>query len=80
MTESARREITDDLGGSQSGAGCYVVSVPPSDVGSKPLAAIVCELQTSQDLSQFRRRAEELGRLFATILCACPNPPSEAQS
>ena len=79
MNESANRaaEVIE----SKPGAGRYVVSVPPSHVGAKPpLAAIVCELQTSQDLRQFRRRAEDLGRLFATILYACPSPLSETRS
>ncbi|HEY6735324.1 MAG TPA: hypothetical protein VI256_16300, partial [Roseiarcus sp.] len=80
ITGNAARGTTVDIEGSDSGAGCYVVRVPPSDVGSKPLAAIVCELQTSQDARQFRRRADELGRAFATILYACPNPASGARS
>jgi hypothetical protein len=80
MTGNAARATTGDIEGSDSGAGCYVVRVPRSDVGSKPLAAIVCELQTSQDARQFRRRADELSRAFATILYACPNPASGARS
>jgi len=80
MIESLRRGTPDDAGGSESGARRYVVGVPASDAGSSPLAAIVCELQPSQDSRQFHRRAEELVRMFATILYACPNPPSEAHS
>ena len=80
ITGNAARGTTGDIEGSDSGAGCYVVRVPRSDVGSKPLAAIVCELQTSQDARQFRRRADELSRAFATILYACPNPASGARS
>ena len=80
ITGNTARGTTGDIEGSDSGAGCYVVRVPPSDVGSKPLAAIVCELQKSQDARQFRRRADELGRAFATILYACPNPASGARS
>ena len=80
MTGSGRRGMMDDVEGSGSGAGRCVIGVPPADVGSKPLAAIVCELQSSQDLRRFHRRAEELGRAFATILYACPNPPSEPRS
>jgi hypothetical protein len=76
LTASARPAKTDEVGGARSGAGRYVVAVPSSGFGSEPLAAIVCELQTSQDLKQFYRRAEDLGRLFATILHASPNPPS----
>ena len=80
MTESARSRSRDDLRGSENDALYYVVGVPPSDVDSKPLAAIVCHPQPSQDLRPFHRRAEELARMFATILCACPNPPPEARS
>jgi K+-sensing histidine kinase KdpD len=77
MVESARRGITDDSGGSESGARRYVAAVPPSDAGFRPLAAIVCEVQELQDAAQFHRRAEEFGRMFATILQACPNTASE---
>ena len=80
MLESARRGITDEVGGSESSARRYVVGVPPSDAGSKPLAAIVCEVQPSQESKQFRRRAEELSRMFATILSACPNTGSGSRS
>jgi hypothetical protein len=77
MVESAKRGITDDSGGSESGAWRYVAAVPPSDAGFKPLAAIVCEVHESQDSAQFHRRAEECGRMFATVLQACPNTASE---
>ena len=76
MNERASREVR----GSESVAERYLVSVPSSDVGAPPLAAIVCELQSSQDPRWFRRRANELGRAFAAILCASPNPPSEPRS
>jgi hypothetical protein len=80
MTESAGRGTTCDAEGSNSRVERCVIRVPPSDIGSEPLAAIVCERQTSQDARQFHRRAEELGRALATILCACPNPPPGARS
>jgi hypothetical protein len=80
MVESARRGITDDSGGSESGARRYVAAAPPSGTGFGPLAAIVCEVQESQDSAQFHRRAEEFGRMFATVLQACPNPASESRS
>jgi hypothetical protein len=55
----------------------HVVPIPPSDVSTQPLAAIVCQaLRPSQDVRQFRRRADELSRVFATILSACPDRPS----
>ena len=72
MIENAGNGATDDVGESEPGSGWYVVRVPPSDVDSEPLAVIVCDLHPSQDASQFRRRADELSRAFATILCACP--------
>jgi hypothetical protein len=75
MTENAGRGATADVGESQPGTGCYVVRVPPSDVGCEPLAVIVCNLHRLQDARQFRRRADELSRAFATILYACPDPP-----
>ena len=78
MNESANRIA--EVRGTESAAGRYVVSVPPSDVGAKPLAVIVCESQNSQDLRWFYRRADELGRAFAAILYACPNPLSEPRS
>jgi hypothetical protein len=77
MIESASRGITDDSGGSDSRTRRYIAAVPPSDAGSNPLAAIVCEVQASQDFTQFHRRAEELGRMFATILQACPTTASD---
>jgi hypothetical protein len=69
-----------EVRGTDSAAGRYLVSVPSLDVGAPPLAAIVCELQSIQDAKWFHRRANELGRAFATILYACPNPPSEPRS
>jgi hypothetical protein len=80
LIESARNGASDDAGEGTLGAKRLVVAVPPAGVGAEPLAAIVCELKESQDLGQFRRRAEELGRMFATILFACPSSPSEARS
>ena len=77
LVESARNGLTDHAGEARFGSGRFVVAVPPSGVG---LAAIVCELQESQDLKQFRRRAEEFGRLFATILYASLSSPPETRS
>jgi K+-sensing histidine kinase KdpD len=77
MLKSAKRGITEGSGGSGSGAWRYVAAVPPSEAGFKPLAAIICEVQDSQDSAQFHRRAEEFGRMFATVLQACPNTASE---
>jgi K+-sensing histidine kinase KdpD len=76
--ESASRIA--EVRGTESAAGRYLVSVPSLEVGAPPLAAIVCELQSSQDAKWFHRRANELGRAFATILYACPNPPAEPRS
>jgi hypothetical protein len=64
---------TDEVGVGEPGARRYVVQVPRSDVGSVPLAVIVCDLDPSQDASQFHRRADELSRALATILYACPD-------
>jgi K+-sensing histidine kinase KdpD len=75
MTENAGRGAKGAVGESEPGTGCCVVPVPPSDVDSEPLAVIVCDLHPSQDARQFRRRADELSRAFATILYACPDPP-----
>ena len=80
--ESMMNESANQIAGTkgtESAAGRYFVSVQSSDVGAQPLAAIVCELQSSQD-SRFYRRADELGRAFATIFYECPNPPSEPRS
>jgi hypothetical protein len=74
MTENERCGATDEVGDSEPNTGCHVVRVPPSDVGSEPRAVIVCDLHPSQDARQFRRRADELSRAFATILYACPDP------
>jgi len=80
IIESARRGIADGAGAGESGAGRFVVGVSSPDVGGKPLAAIVCELQASQDPRQFRRRAEELSRMFGTMLYACPSRSTEARA
>jgi hypothetical protein len=81
LAESARNGLTDHIGEGRFGAGRFAVAMPPFnvDVGTAPLAAIVGELRESQDLRQFRRRAEELGRLFATILQAAPTSTPEAR-
>jgi hypothetical protein len=80
LVESARRGNTNDSGGSESDARRYVAAAPPSGAGFKPLAAIVCELLESQDTRPFHCRAEEFGRMFATVLQACPNTASEQRS
>jgi hypothetical protein len=80
MTENAACEAPGDVGESAPGTRCHVVRVPPSDVGSEPLAVVVCDLHPSQDARQFRRRADDLSRAFATILYACPDPPLGGRS
>jgi len=74
MTENAGRRAMGGVGASEPGTGLYIVRVPPSDASSEPVAVIVCDLHPSQDTRQFRRRADELSRAFATILNACPYP------
>jgi hypothetical protein len=70
--DHARRGFKDEGEESQSCATRFVVDVA-SSAESDPLAVIVCELlQKSQDRQIFQSRAEELGRMFATILGACP--------
>ena len=80
IIESAVSAIVDDAERGESRAGRHFIGVPPIDAGAEPLAAIVCELEESQDRRQFRRRAEDLARMFAAILSACPVSPSGAQS
>ena len=80
LVESARDGLADRAGEGRLGARRFVVAVPPGGVGVNPLAAIVGELQESQDLKPFARRAEEFGRVFATILSACPSSPRETQA
>jgi hypothetical protein len=77
LADDARREATADAGGSETDNRRHVVSVTPSDIGSTPLAVIVCDLHTSPDSDQFRRRADELSLALATILYACPERSSE---
>jgi hypothetical protein len=67
-----------DAGEGEPG-GRYVVRVPPSHVGSEPLAAIVCVLHPSQDARQFRLRSDELSCSLAIILSACPDSPPGAR-
>ncbi len=80
LAESARNGLDDHIAEGRFGAGRFAVAVPASAVGASPLAAIVGELQGAPDLRQFRRRAEDLGHLFETILQATPGSPSEARS
>jgi hypothetical protein len=72
LAASADNEAGDGVEG-----GRFAVAVPPG--GPLPLAAIVGELKGALDPKPFRRRAEELGRLFATVLSACHSPASEAR-
>ena len=51
-----------------------VVAAPPVAERAERLAALVCTLDGSQDPRAFRRRAEDLARLFAAVLAACPDP------
>jgi hypothetical protein len=76
LTGDAGRGATGDAGGSEPDNRRHVVSVPPSDVGSEPLAVIICDPHKSQDADQFPRRADELSRALATILYACPDSPA----
>lgn len=78
LSESARPAIANDIAGADAGVRRHAFIVRSAD--AEPLAAIVCELQASQDLRQFNRRADELGRAFATILHACGDAPAEAHS
>lgn len=71
LVENPGNEATNDAG--EAGVRRYVVRVP-SQEGSDPLAVIVCDLQKSQDMNEFYRRADELSRALATILRACPDP------
>jgi hypothetical protein len=71
LAEDANREPRPGAGDSERLVD--VVRVPPSDGAAQPLAVIVCDLHASQDASLFRRRADEMGRAFATILRACPD-------
>ena len=73
--ENAKPQVMDGAGEPDTNR-FHVVSVPPSDVGSGPLAVIICDLRLSKDIDQFRRRSDELSRGFATILSACPDRPS----
>ena len=79
MIGSARLGAADEVGEGDPGTRRYVVRVRRSDVGSEPLAVIVCDLHPSQDASQFRRRADELSRALAAILHACPDRPLGAR-
>ena len=57
-----------------------VVRVPSFNADAEPLVVIVCDLKACRDRRQFDRRAEELGRLLATIMRACPEKLPEAES
>jgi hypothetical protein len=79
MHGSARHGATDEAGEGEPGIRRYAVQVSRSDVGSQPLAVIVCDLHPSQDARQFLRRADELSRALAVILYACPDLPLEVR-
>jgi hypothetical protein len=77
ITETTSCDIADHamgdaVEGELVGARC-VVPVGRGGENSEPLAVIVCERRPSQEPRQFRRRASELSRAFATILNACPD-------
>ncbi|RBP07131.1 hypothetical protein DFR50_12961 [Roseiarcus fermentans] len=72
IAEGARRGVVAGEGDA-FGPRRRIVVAPPSGVGGERLAAIVCDLQESQDLRQFGRRAEDLASALATLLAACPN-------
>jgi hypothetical protein len=80
MNGSTGHGATDEAGEGEPGARRRVVPVPPSDVGSVPMAVIVCDLHHSQDASQFHRRAEDLSRSLATLLRACPDRLPQVRS
>jgi hypothetical protein len=78
--ENARCGAMAKPGPAHPVTGRHVFLIPPSDVSTEPLAAIVCQrLCPSQDERQFRRRTDELSRAFATILSACPDQPSRVR-
>jgi hypothetical protein len=79
MIGNAGLGATDEVGEGEPRARRYVVHVPRSDVGSEPLAVIVCDLHPSQDARLFHRRADELSRALATILYAFPDPSLEVR-
>ena len=75
--ETVPNKATRNVDNGDGGAARHVVLIPPSNVSAEPLAAIVCQaLHPSQDVSQFRRRADEFGRAFAAVLSACPDQSS----
>ncbi len=77
MKGNAWSDTAAQAGKGDPGAKRDVVLVPPADVFAEPLAAIVCgTLPPPKDAKQFRRRAEELSRAFATILSTCSDQPS----
>lgn len=57
-----------------------VIAVPPSGAADERLAALVCTLDGSQDPRPFRRRAEDLARMAATVLAACPDSSREGSA
>jgi hypothetical protein len=80
VNENARCEAMAKPGASYPGIGRHVFLIPPPDVSTEPLAAIVCQtLRPAQDEQQFRRRIDELSRAFATILSACADQPSRVR-
>lgn len=80
VNENEGCRATAKPGTSQSRTGRHVFLIPPSEVGTEPLAAIVCQaLRSSQDEKRLHRRTDELCRAFATILSACPDQPSRVR-
>jgi K+-sensing histidine kinase KdpD len=80
MSGSAVFEVSDDPGETEPAGDRHVVRVPSFGGDSEPLAVFVCYLDRSQDVTRFRRRADELSGALATILHACPDQPSGART
>ena len=77
IKESACADAVAPVGKGEPVGGRHIVLVPPSEVSTEALAAIVCRtVAAPPDARQFRRRTEDLSRAFATLLHACPNPPA----
>jgi len=77
MKEDAGCNATGQVRKSEFDLRRKVYLIPPSDVSTESLAAIVCQTQPPPQYSrQVHRRIEELSRAFAAILSACPDRPS----
>ena len=80
MSGNAVFEVSGDPGEIEPAGDRHVVGVPSTEGTSEPLAVFVCYLDRSQDVTRFRRRADELSSALATILRACPGQSSGARS